>query len=332
MNHDIISIIIPTYNRSDLIGETLESLLAQTNSNWECIIVDDFSTDNTRSVVEHFIARSSNFEYLNRKSATKGANTCRNEGLGKAQGEYVIFLDSDDLLHADRIQEDMSLIRENPNLDAVIHRSEYFSNRPGDGNLHNERFIETSLNDLDRFLCCDSPWRTSSATWKRTFVEKIGGWPNDLPGRQDWEFHIRALCYKPNYIKRESIGYYIRWHRSANRISNLVAFQGEMLSRATDHVIAALSINNMMTLKRRNGLLGQSLTTCFWLTNSGHPRKGLSLWQAQTKKLGCPIWINVITTSALALTYVNNGFAKVLSIIIEKLMKHLVTLKKDDRS
>ena len=93
-----ISIIIPTYNRAHLISETLISISNQTFANWECIIVDDKSNDNTIKIVESFLL-DSRFKFFVRSDAhRKGANSCRNIGLEKSTGNLILWFDSDDIL------------------------------------------------------------------------------------------------------------------------------------------------------------------------------------------------------------------------------------------
>jgi glycosyltransferase involved in cell wall biosynthesis len=94
------SIVIPTYNRKDLIGRTLATIQSQTIDEWEVLIVDDGSQDNTADVVRPFLS-DSRFQYLPKENAERGA--ARNYGLARAQGDYVIFLDSDDLFHPNHL-------------------------------------------------------------------------------------------------------------------------------------------------------------------------------------------------------------------------------------
>jgi glycosyltransferase involved in cell wall biosynthesis len=94
------SIVIPTYNREDLIGRTLTTIQSQTIDEWEVLIVDDGSQDNTADVVRPFLS-DSRFQYLPKENAERGA--ARNYGLARAQGEYVVFLDSDDLFHPNHL-------------------------------------------------------------------------------------------------------------------------------------------------------------------------------------------------------------------------------------
>lgn len=109
----LVSVIIPTYNRAHLIGETLDSVLAQTYENWECIVVDDGSTDNTDEVMAGYVGKDSRFKYHKRPdSKPKGANACRNIGYKKAKGKYVNWFDSDDIMYPHFIQRKIETLQE----------------------------------------------------------------------------------------------------------------------------------------------------------------------------------------------------------------------------
>lgn len=96
----LISVIIPTYNRAAYILETVDSICSQTYTNWQCLIVDDGSTDNTRSRLESYITSDKRFSYIYTNNA--GPNSARAIGFSKACGKYIQFLDSDDLLPKER--------------------------------------------------------------------------------------------------------------------------------------------------------------------------------------------------------------------------------------
>jgi glycosyltransferase involved in cell wall biosynthesis len=92
----LVSIIIPTYNRAHLISETLDSVLAQTYKNWECIIVDDGSNDNTDEVVSEYVKKNNRFKFYHRPDEhLPGGNGARNYGFKMSKGEYVNWLDDD---------------------------------------------------------------------------------------------------------------------------------------------------------------------------------------------------------------------------------------------
>jgi glycosyltransferase involved in cell wall biosynthesis len=109
---DLISIIIPVCNRADLIGETLDSVISQTYTNWECIIVDDGSTDNTENVVAAYTEKDSRIKFFKRpQHRQKGASPSRNFGMEQANGDYFQFLDSDDLLKNNKFEEQLKLLK-----------------------------------------------------------------------------------------------------------------------------------------------------------------------------------------------------------------------------
>lgn len=104
MQDSLVSIIIPSYNRSYLIKETLLSVVSQTYRNWECIVVDDGSTDSTTLVVQEFIDQDIRFKYFTNQRK-KGAQGARNTGILKSKGEWICFLDSDDYLLDNSIKD-----------------------------------------------------------------------------------------------------------------------------------------------------------------------------------------------------------------------------------
>lgn len=91
----LISVVIPAYNAEQFLDETLESVLSQTYENWECIIVNDGSTDNTESIAKKWCEKDARFRYFYKENS--GASDTRNFGIKEARGEYIAFLDADDL-------------------------------------------------------------------------------------------------------------------------------------------------------------------------------------------------------------------------------------------
>ncbi len=98
----VVSIVIPAYNVNEYLGEACNSVLAQTLSSWECIIVDDGSTDSTASVAEQFCIRDHRFRLIRQDNA--GVSVARNIGMSQSRGVFVAFLDADDLLEANALE------------------------------------------------------------------------------------------------------------------------------------------------------------------------------------------------------------------------------------
>jgi len=109
--NDLVSIIMPSYNTGRFIEETIESVLAQSYPVWELIIVDDCSTDNTDDVVNQFLA-DERIRYI-KNDTNSGAAVSRNRALREAKGKWIAFLDSDDLWEPDKLQKQISFMRDN---------------------------------------------------------------------------------------------------------------------------------------------------------------------------------------------------------------------------
>jgi glycosyltransferase involved in cell wall biosynthesis len=196
--NNFISIIIPVFNRASLIKDTLESVIEQSSAQWECIVVDDGSTDGTVSVVDAFAKADNRISVYKRTEAyPSGGNGARQMGLDKARSTYVMFLDSDDLLARHAVASRVKHVtKEN---DMSIFPTGTFLKEQGDQNIVwnilNEKSDAQSC--LERFLNQDMPWHTTGVLWKTAFLKSIGGWNLDLKAWQDWELHVRALTKNP---------------------------------------------------------------------------------------------------------------------------------------
>lgn len=123
----LVSIIIPAFNRANLLGETLDSIIAQSYTHWECLVVDDGSTDATTNVIAEYNKSDSRIKlYIRPNRKLKGANACRNIGLNQAQGDYVVFFDSDDLMTENHLEIKVNAIQHG-NCDYVITKTQYFN-------------------------------------------------------------------------------------------------------------------------------------------------------------------------------------------------------------
>ena len=106
---DLVSIIMPSYNTGKFIRETIESVLAQTYANWELIIVDDCSTDNTDEVVKDYLS-DDRIHYI-KNDRNSGAAVSRNRALREAKGKWIAFLDSDDLWEPEKLQKQIAFMK-----------------------------------------------------------------------------------------------------------------------------------------------------------------------------------------------------------------------------
>jgi hypothetical protein len=121
-----VSVVIPAYNREKFVAQTVDSVLAQTYPDFEVIVVDDGSTDNTRAVLAHYGAR---IKYIYQEN--RGQAAARNKGLLASQGKYLLFLDSDDLIPPDKLELQVTLLEARPEF-GLVYSGRQFINQAGE--------------------------------------------------------------------------------------------------------------------------------------------------------------------------------------------------------
>ncbi|WP_051197703.1 glycosyltransferase family 2 protein [Flavobacterium soli] len=191
-----VSIIIPTYNRAEIITATLKSVKEQTFEDWECIIVDDGSSDDTAKVVNVFVNGDKRFFYFPRPSNfLKGPSSCRNIGISKAKGQFIQFLDSDDLLASYCLEKRLGLSIKMPHFDLYIFKTQIFY-----GNIKNLGPIFNLILDdysekkyLDLFIKDNYPFCVMSVLWVTEKIRSIGGFDENLQVLEDPDLHINAF-------------------------------------------------------------------------------------------------------------------------------------------
>lgn len=192
----LVSIIIPTYNRADLLRETLQSIRNQTYTAWECIVVDDHSDDNTAEVVLSFSESDTRFHYYKRPATRpKGANACRNFGFSQSKGNYVIWFDSDDLMLEYKIERQVQAL-EASNCDFCVCR---FANFSGQNHVVSESSFDRNRNnslEIKHFMTNAVFWGTIDFLGRRSIVEQIS-FNEELPSGQDYNFFMKVLSGKP---------------------------------------------------------------------------------------------------------------------------------------
>ncbi len=199
-NQPSVTICIPSFNREDLVGETLESLLAQTLPEWEAIVVDDGSTDTAMAVVSEYARRDSRIRLLERGRGPKGACTCRNIAVEHAVGRYVLFLDTDDLLAPFALAQRVQVLDDNSGLDFAIFPMLLFRGEPASADR--QWNIDTGEDDLIRLLKLDPICQGTGTLWRRDSFVRVGGWDETLHVWQDIELHLRAFTGGCQYTKR----------------------------------------------------------------------------------------------------------------------------------
>lgn len=200
----MISVIIPTHNRAGFLGEAIKSVLEQdyftkitSVSGWELLVVDDGSTDGTKKIVEDFGERVK-YHYQEHN----GVSAARNLGLELTRGEFVTFLDSDDLWKKEKISQQMNFMQSHP--EAVVCCTEEIWIRNGVFVNPKKRHQKFSGWVFDKCLplCLLS---LSSAMFRRMLFSEIGNFDERLPACEDYDLALRMACRYPVYFLSEPL-------------------------------------------------------------------------------------------------------------------------------
>ena len=204
-NLSLVSVIIPTYNRAHLIVDTLRSVQTQTYPNWECIVVDDASTDNTAEVVEGLQDPRIQFISLSKKG---NANVARNKGVEMAKGEYVAFLDSDDRYLPNHLETGLQILQRE---EAGLLVSSYYVFLKDVKSIRITRALRKNENPVD-FLLSDGFAQSSGLILKKKFANKIK-WNETLRSHQDYDYFEQLVNLGVKVAANTIPAYEIHWNK-----------------------------------------------------------------------------------------------------------------------
>ncbi|MFT5251369.1 MAG: glycosyltransferase involved in cell wall biosynthesis [Flavobacteriales bacterium] len=197
-----VSIIVPCYKQAHFLTESLQSVLSQNYTNWECIIVNDGSPDDTESIAQKWCIRDNRFKYLKKENG--GLSSARNAGIAISRGEYVLPLDADDILHNDYLKLLVPELQQNPSLAIVSCYSNFFIENISNI-IHQQKPVGTTYHAL----LYENNMMASSLYHKK-YWEEVGGYDENMKhGFEDWEFWI-AITKKDREFKfiQEFLFYY----------------------------------------------------------------------------------------------------------------------------
>ena len=195
----IVSIIVPCYNQAQYLDEALQSVLNQTYQNWECIIVNDGSSDNTEEVAKKWVEQDVRFQYFFKENG--GVSSARNLAISHAIGEFILPLDADDRIGSNYINLAIKAFERDSALKLVYCKAEYFGDKIGPWNL--QPFSISDLARLNMIFC--------SAIYRKKDWELAGGYDiNMIYGIEDWEFWIAILKDGGKVFCLETVEFYYR--------------------------------------------------------------------------------------------------------------------------
>jgi glycosyltransferase involved in cell wall biosynthesis len=196
MNNNLVSILIPNYNKSSYLKATLDSIVAQTFLNWECIIVDDYSTDDSWEILEEYAIKDNRFKIYKRPEyLTKGGNVCRNYAFEKSEGEFIQWFDSDDLMFETMIESRVLQLKSST-CDFIVHGGLYWDL---ESDFCSEIEVSNSIDDFKTFFTFDSLWLSQNVILTREFLlNKNILWNEKTPFFQDVFFNL-DIIYSGQY-------------------------------------------------------------------------------------------------------------------------------------
>jgi len=252
MKSPTVSVIIPTYNRAHLIGRSIQSVLNQTYQDFELIIVDDGSTDNTEEVIKKFQEHDKRTKYI-KHNKNKGGSAARNTGIKNAKGKYIAFLDSDDEWLIGKLKRQMKFIKNSSSEVGVFYTGFIYKNVLNRDTW--KKYIPSKRGWIfEDILTENCVGTTSTVLIKSRCFEKAGLFNENLPSCQDWEMWIRiAKEYQFDFIEDPLVRYYIHKSRISTdlkaKINGIMIiineFSGEFISRKNIYSQHHFNIGNL---------------------------------------------------------------------------------------
>jgi GT2 family glycosyltransferase len=233
----LVSVVIPTHNRANLLRETLLSAQTQSYENLEIIVADDAGTDNTEDVVRSATSIDGRVRYV-RAERNGGVGAARNLGYSHSKGEFIQYLDSDDLIHREKIAVQLRAIEQNPGTEASACQTVHFKNRLGDMPFVWNTFEGEDF--LDRFTVGNLVWPTGAMVLSREAVERCGLFEESLMPSEDLNWFIRHLALGLKVVLVRQALHYYRRHGSeqqseAGRLK-LALMNGRAFAHATAEI------------------------------------------------------------------------------------------------
>jgi len=217
LKNPLVSVIVPCYNQAQYLDECLQSVLEQTYENWECIIVNDESPDNTEKIVKQWLNRDLRFKYVFKENG--GLSSARNSGISIARGEFILPLDADDKIGKNYLKLGISEFLNDEFLKVVYCRAEKFGIENGEWILKD---FSLKLLAKDNMIFCSALYR------KKDWELVMGYDANMIYGLEDWEFWIAILKNGGGVKKLNYLGFFYRI-KTKSMIKNIEKSQKKKL-------------------------------------------------------------------------------------------------------
>lgn len=201
-----VSVIIPTYNCEKYIVQTIESVLKQTYSNFEIIVIDDGSTDNTKKIIEKFI-NSHKIRYIYQTNS--GQSAARNKGIEESNGEYIAFLDADDYWKKEKLKKQIEVLK-NKNIGICYTNVEFIDDKTEEiiPVFRNRKHKKMRRGIIYKYLIFYNFIPFAGIMVRKECLEKIGGFDKNIKMGDDWDILLRlSVHYEFDYINEKLLKY-----------------------------------------------------------------------------------------------------------------------------
>ena len=238
----MISIVLTCYNQGKYLKDSLNSLLSQSLTSWECIIVNDGSTDQTETIALEYCTADDRFRYLHQEN--KGVSSARNLGIENCKGDFIQFLDADDIIHPDKLKTQVGILNSNDKIDVIYGCSRYFFDQNPETlyPLHFRGSIPCDLTYKDQFqvemLLMHNICTNCSALMRKKVVEKVRfrekifeDWIFNLEcALNGFVFHFDNSFSSYSYIRMTDSSQMMKHTNQVSEIRNLKANLFELVS------------------------------------------------------------------------------------------------------
>lgn len=211
--HPLVSIIIPAYNCEAYLGECLDSVLAQTYPYWECVVVDDGSTDGTFAAAESYSKRDNRIRCFRQEN--QGPSVARNNGIHASTGDYILPLDGDDIIEPTYIEKAIGHFEKQPETKLVYCQASFFGEKQGVWQLPVYNYDELLWNNLV----------FNSAVYRRSDYDKTSGYnPNMVYGFEDWDFWLSLLGSEDQVYRIDEVLFHYRIKNESRNSNNTTSY------------------------------------------------------------------------------------------------------------
>jgi glycosyltransferase involved in cell wall biosynthesis len=242
-SHELISVVVPNYNYGHYLPELFHCLTNQTYPHWECIIIDDGSSDNSIEIIKNQIAVDSRFKLHQQKNS--GPAAARRNGISMCTGRYIQLIDADDFIHFDKFEAAIELYKSDPSIDIIYTDFRFVSSDRKEEWKEDYRRVELHKDAFEDFV---SNWEEGltipihSFLFRKECFEKWGSMDPNFKTHEDWDLHLLFSLQKAKYHFNAMIGAYYRVHPASSSRTNLTGNR-----RDTANVIAKYYLSNLTT-------------------------------------------------------------------------------------